>query len=129
MSEEPKRKKDTLQAGNYTLGVADGGLDFAKPALTIIQHPLKAQPLELRLEWDGDSAADRQALRFLLALMREHPDGVPGKKKDDHFHDCLEHLRAYGEGVGVRRFDQLWTRAIDFTGAVAYSKSGPDTRS
>jgi hypothetical protein len=132
MSEEPKRENHALQVGNYTLGAGATPdtpvLDFAKPVLTVI-YPLKAQPLELVLEWEGDSAADRRALRFFVALMREHPDGVPGKKKDDYLNDCREHLRAHGEHVADRRFAALWTRAIDFTGAVAYRKPGPDTNS
>jgi hypothetical protein len=131
--EEPKRETDALQAGNYTLG-ADaapdaGALGFAKPALTVVDVPLKAQPLELQLELEGYSAADRCAIRFFYTLMREHPDGVPGKKKDNHLHDCREHLRAHGEHVAERRLAELWTRAIDFTGATAYRKPGPDTNS
>jgi len=124
MPEEPKREKHELLAGNYDLGAPD----FAKPALTPDVVPLKAQPLELNLELPGYSAADCCAIRYFFTLMREHPNGVPGKKKDDHLHECQEHLRAHGHGehdVPPRRLDQLWTRAIDFTGAVAFRTPGP----
>jgi hypothetical protein len=124
MSKKPKRKKHTLQAGNFTLGAPT----FDQPALTVTV-PLQARSLELQFEKPGDSSADRRALQFFLALMRGHPNGVPGKKKDDHFHDCQEHLRAHGECVADRRLYQLWTRAIDHTGAVAFRKPGRDKKS
>jgi hypothetical protein len=124
MSEEPKREKHELQAGKFDLG----GPDFAKPVLTPAVVPLQAQSLELSLEWPGYDVADRCALRFFVALMRAHPDGTPGKKKGVHLHECQEHLRAHGHGehdVSPRRLDQLWTRAIDYTDAVAFRTPGP----
>jgi hypothetical protein len=137
MSEEPKREKDTLQAGNYTLGVADGAtdadapvLDFAKPVLTIVHHTLDARPLELQLIWDGDSADDQCAVQFFADRMRAYPNGMPGKNKEKHFADCREHLRAQSrKEIGDRRLCLVWARVINFTGAVAYSKPGPDTNS
>ena len=132
MAEEPKPEDHALPAGKFDLGAdaaSDGGaLDFAKPALTV-HVPLKAQPLELQLEQEGYDAADCRAVRFFFALMREHPGGVPGKKKADHLNDCREHLRAHGEQIAGRRLDMLWTRVIDFTGAAAYRKPGPDSNS
>jgi hypothetical protein len=139
MSKKPRRKKHALQAGSYTLG---GGatpetpvLDFAKPVLTVHHHvPLEARPFELQLEQEGYDAVDCRAIRFFVALMREHPNGVPGKVKrcvpgeaarPNHFDDCREHLRAHGEHITERRLEMLWTRAIDFTGATAFRTPGP----
>ena len=120
MAKKRKRKKHALQVEKFELGKPT----YATPALTVIV-PLQSQDMELNFEKPGDSQADRRALHFFRRLMQEHPRGVPGRAKNDFLRECQEHLRAHGERVPPRRLDQLWTRTIDYTGAVAFRRPGP----
>lgn len=68
-----------------------------------------------------DNLVEREAGRFLYAVMQESPGGLPGKNRDDLKRECVERFR-----IGPRPFDRIWHWAIHRTRAFDYTKGGPN---
>jgi hypothetical protein len=83
-------------------------------------YQLVPEPIELGSDRPGDSEAQAQARDYLRRLMREYPNGVPGKRKPDFRNECAQQFR-----TSDREFEWLWREEIAGSGAKGWRKRGP----